>query len=764
MLLTNKRFLITVAAASLLIFGGLTMAVGQDDDADWNPKNIVDTNPVVEKTGANQLIISNDPEINRTKEGNLTLFEVTGAGTRWRYNDNNPASYRVDKARYTLKEATRIGQLSDGYREMLDNKIYVPQEQSWVDWNSVNIERVEIRGAFGQNSTDPIITDDELTSVYVKREGQTGLYRTKNVEVLYDENRESNNNDGYYVSNPGEAKIYEDTYKSHKEINRDTTKEDFEPIRNDTAIVPVIKNDSTPRTENEERWETESISVSGPKSGSHVVIDDHWAQVTNLFGAAYAGDNFVLADTNGFNASHARNYKFKTPPDYTRVDECTYYDDDGDRQTGSETHYEKWTLEFKDTKHHLQYGIPRQKVIFDGDAGIASFEKSTQRSSFTGLSRVTAKWTVNYGIKNSGSCDTDTSDSVTKKAQSVRNTGLGKAVKPATADDLDITVYKIEKSDGHELYFDIVGDQSPLENPLGKITVEANQECTNIICTDREYQDSYTFFTPWSFYTQSLYNGYELRYWDQPTQLRNSTVDPTVDKMGFFTRDYLDSGTYRISTGNTIITNIRGREVSEIYKGQDLGEQVSDNQNTTTLYRLIGGDINSHGNGEDLNDISEDSITALDVHGNEVNKEYVTRTYTATDLAITVDKQNQIVNGTLTEKESENPIQGKNITINANDVVTVTTDNNGEFSYEYDNMTTSVSAKFEGDDFRDNLGTYYEQAEANRYSPQTAYSYTAGTVLGYVTAAISNLLLFAEWMLLGLFMVWWTKYREEKPT
>jgi hypothetical protein len=122
------------------------------------------------------------------------------------------------------------------------------------------------------------------------------------------------------------------------------------------------------------------------------------------------------------------------------------------------------------------------------------------------------------------------------------------------------------------------------------------------------------------------------------------------------------------------------------------------------------------------------------------------------------------VNGTLTEKESENPIQGKNITINANDVVTVTTDNNGEFSYEYDNMTASVSAKFEGDDFRDNLGTYYEQAEANRYSPQTAYSYTAGTVLGYVTAAISNLLLFAEWMLLGLFMVWWTKYREEKPT
>lgn len=686
-------------------------------------------NPLIEdETGAYRLLTNNDHELNGTGEYD-TMYGIPVARLEQRMVAEGSPLMRVDNRTLTLSQAAQFGLLTDSYRENLYLPVQLPTDDTWQSVDEVEIVDTHFLG-FSANETHSQWTG-EGRFVWVKTKSGVGWKPVRNAEVFRERTSSDYSTGELYIDNKGEAEVYDGDIINYTEFNRQVVEETFIETGPDRSQV-VVSGD-------EPRYSLGSASVSGHWSGEHDVIVDQYASTARIDGGAVY-DDFWLVNPDGINVTVLNDYRLQTPPRYESESQCTYTSGN-ETKHGTDTEWEEWTrTDYENTVrlyHDGTYYEPQTgEYIFNID--------NPQDSTLVPYSRTEVTFTHEYGV-DSTCPGNDWSESETVTVSNTYN-ATSHNIKPATAEDLDISVYLVDKGYEREVYFDMVGDKRPEVNPLDKIELVAEG--------DRVSSKNLILRTPWIFVSQSLYDRVEMRQegfdeWRYPSTKAGASLH-------HLHRDYLDANRYKLATQGNIRVNINQKERSQVYEGVSVSPYVNSTAGNVELYQTVGGKITEVPGDRVLNN---PRAYATDVFGNRWEVDVVKREYTETNIKLEVSGSR--IDGQLVDSES-NGVSGKELSLNGARNSTVTTDSNGEFTIYIADDAPITSVEFGGDSYRAELDTYYDSSQMRITTPTNMMN-VIGTPLGYVSDMISNLMVFVEWMVLGLFIVYWLRFRDQEP-
>mgnify|MGYP000091377824 FL=1 len=150
---------------------------------------------------------------------------------------------------------------------------------------------------------------------------------------------------------------------------------------------------------------------------------------------------------------------------------------------------------------------------------------------------------------------------------------------------------------------------------------------------------------------------------------------------------------------------------------------------------------------------------AGDVWGYPVDTSVSVVRYQESRLTMTMNHSTGMVEVLLSDSTGD-PISNRLVTLDGASVQNVTTDANGRATAPVSG--TLVRAHFGGDNWREPQSQYYLETHSYGVSP-TSFVAGATDLFGYLNVAISNSLLFIEWLVLGLFALFWMRFMGEKP-
>jgi len=148
------------------------------------------------------------------------------------------------------------------------------------------------------------------------------------------------------------------------------------------------------------------------------------------------------------------------------------------------------------------------------------------------------------------------------------------------------------------------------------------------------------------------------------------------------------------------------------------------------------------------------------VFGNDIPIGDIHRvTVEPTQIVADLDTDTYELTGTLEHSQTDDPIANREIVIGGESTHTTSTNTDGEFTQTVSENVSTVDVRFEGDPLREDFDTHYAESSTKVWTGKVALN-IARMPIGYLHAMISNLLLFINWIALGLFLVWWMKYRD----
>lgn len=731
------RLAFIIGILSLATITGFAVVIGDSDGSQYEPIESADDNPEVTDNGVFRFLASNDVDENET-EIHPDIYNVSARNIQMRMAGNNSTQpvIRLDNTTFTTHQARQYARLTDGYRERLDTDTRIPTEDSWQSGSEVTIENTLLIG-FNGNETEPELSGEDGT-VYVEIASEPGQLPARNVEILQEETADDEPPGDLYIANPNEIEVYDGEMKNYEQINRDAVDNSFLNTSLNESVVPAAGYGSDTA-----RYNVQNESITGNWHGETKAIDDHYVGIARITEGALYND-FWIVNPDGIEVTTLHDYRAVIPysednPYTENAPQCSY-------QVGNETEYatpERYEYyenpsvknEFMELYHNGNWydegGLTQVFPIDDPASGM-----------ITPYSTVTVEYEHTYGVDYPSQCSEDDWEST--ESNDVTSTFSREAehpIEPAKADELDVTAYVKDTAQGREVYFDIVGDQRPEENPLGSMQITANGG-----------EDVWKVYTPWVVFPQTLYDRVETRQegWDQ----WNYTSVQTSDGPHNLHRDYMDANSYKTSARSTITVSGAGYDEAQIYEGINVGDNVINTKGDIPLYRTWGGHVFSTGSAGEFEDFE---ATATDLFGNEldVNTEFIT--YEPTDMEIDVVDDSTAVEGQLVDSDG-NGVSNREITISGGVRDSVTTDSNGEFKVGIGENATTFVAEFEGDKLRENRATHYETSKGRTFTGNLQVN-VISTPLKYLNAFISNLLVVVHWIALGLFFVWWTKFR-----
>jgi hypothetical protein len=188
-----------------------------------------------------------------------------------------------------------------------------------------------------------------------------------------------------------------------------------------------------------------------------------------------------------------------------------------------------------------------------------------------------------------------------------------------------------------------------------------------------------------------------------------------------------------------------------------LPDSIVATQNTkrTYLYDQFAGVLKS------TDQVTGESVTAQasDVWGLPVNTSVSVTRYRDSELTVTVNQSTGTAEVFLTSATGL-PLSGRPILLDGAAVDSVTTGADGRATVDV--TGTIVRAHFAGDHWRDSRPAYYLEAHGYGVS-QTLFVGGATGVLGYLSTAISNSVIFVEWLVFGIFALLWMRFMRERP-
>lgn len=686
-------------------------------------------NPLIEnEDGAYRILTNNDHELNGTDEYD-TMYSIPVARLEQRTVADGSPLMRVDNRTLTLSQAAQFGLLTDSYRENLYLPVQLPTNDTWQTLDDVEIVDTTFLG-FSANETHGQWTGNGRF-IWVKTESGVGWKPVRNAQVFLERTESEYSTGEFYIDNPSEAEVYNGDVINYTEFNRQVVEETFIDTGPDRSQVVV--------SEGEPRYSLGNASVSGHWVGEQEVIADQYASTARIDGGAVY-DDFWLVNPDGINVTVLNDYRLQTPPRYESESQCTYTSGN-ETKYGTDTKWEEWTR----TDYENTVRLYHDGTYYEPHTGEYIFNiENPQDSALVPYSRTEVTFTHEYGV-DSTCPGNDWSESETVTVSNTYN-ATSHNIKPATAEDLDITVYLIDRGYERNVYFDTIGDKRPEVNPLDKIELVAEG--------DRVGQKNLILRTPWMFVSQSLYDRVEMRQegfdeWRYPSTEANASLH-------HLHRDYLDANRYKISAQGNIGVNVDEKERSQVYEGVSVSPYVNSTAGNVELYETIGAQITEIPGDRVLNN---PRAYATDVFGNEWEVDVVKREYVETNIEL--ESSGSRIDGQLLDSDGDG-VAGKELTLSGARNSTVTTGSNGEFTIYIADGAPITSVEFGGDSYRAELSTYYDSSQ-KRITTATNMMNVIGTPLGYVSDMISNLMIFIEWLVLGLFIVYWIRYRDQEP-
>lgn len=683
-------------------------------------------NPLIESgDGPFRLLTNNDLRPNGTADHD-NIYSIPSALIQQREVAGGPPLLRIDNRTLTLYQMAQYGMLTDSYRENLYNPVRLSTNSSWTDFKDVNVVDTHFLGFTANESHGQWTNESRL--IWAKTESEPGWRRVRNAKVFRKSTDSEHSLGELYIKNKAEAEIYDGDPINYTAFNRQVVKETF--IDTGPSKSQVVMADGDPR------YRLENATVSGYWQGDKTVIMDHYASIARITeGAVY--DDFWLVNPSGINVTVLNDYRVKTPSNYESTSQCTYVENN-ETKTGNTTKFETWTRINQDSTIRLNHG----GTYYQSD-GFIFHINNPRETKLTPYSQASITFKHTYGKEstcpNSGWSTTET--------VTVSNTynSTSQNIKPVTAKDLNITVYIADKGYEKNLYFQVQGNQHPSVNPLETIEFTASGP--------RVDNKRVILQTPWIFIPQSLYDRVEMRQqgyneWKYPSTHANAPLH-------YLQRDYLDGTSYTYSGQSNIRITSDKRVQSQVFEGVSVSPYVNDTYGNIELYKTIGGKVMKVPGDRKLNN---PTAYATDIFGNRWEVDVVRRQYSETD--VTISTNDGVIHGQLTDGNGTG-VPGRTIQLYGAKNSSVTTGPNGQFTAYVAADAGITTMEFNGDPLQSNRETYYEAVKASVTTP-TNMANMIGTPIGYVSAMISNLMLFVEWILLGLFITWWIKYRDQQ--
>ena len=742
MFLPNKRTSTVIVVMVLLVIGSgvILISDGQQNDHDeYEPIESATQNPPVTDVGTYRILASNDVEVNSTAN-NDDVFSVTPQSVDLRTHNVERPILRLDGRTYTVDQTTEFAQLTDGFREALYTEYQVTTNDTWMSYEEADVASLVHIG--GSRPVDEPIMTDEDDLLFAEIEGRGGTVPVRNAEFIYE--TEDGDLQELKVLNTEAAEVYEGEFMDYTELNQKAVKETFIDTSNTTSIVPAAGHG-----DNTARYDVQTGGVSGHWQDEVEVIHDHYADVARMDeGARY--DDYWLVNPKQVNITTVYDYRTTTPDDYSSDEQCSYTSGNT-TEYGTDTKYEEWEIDESSSTMSLQND--GEYYVTENDENILQIENP--ESGRLGLySDVVINLEHTYGVDST--CPGNSwEETELVSASSAFHDPSYYTIHAADATDLTIDVYLVENSFSDEIHFDIIGDQRQEENPLSSIELKANEECIErglILCEERTHQDQYKIHSPWIFFSQSLYDRAEHRTKDSAEWVQTSVNYEDTPNLH---QDYMDAAGYRTASSNTLGVMPTMQDQSQIYEGINLGENVIDTQGDVQLYRTVGSRTT-----KPVNQLEDVEVVATDIFGNEIPVGETHRvTYEPAMIIADLDTDTREVTGTLQNTNTEEPVSNREIVIDGESVHTTTTNSAGEFTQNVSENATRVGVTFQGDPLRADLDTYYGESSTRVWTGKVALN-AVSMPIGYLHAMISNLLIFVNWIALGIFFVWWMKYRE----
>jgi hypothetical protein len=153
------------------------------------------------------------------------------------------------------------------------------------------------------------------------------------------------------------------------------------------------------------------------------------------------------------------------------------------------------------------------------------------------------------------------------------------------------------------------------------------------------------------------------------------------------------------------------------------------------------------------------SARSVDIWGVSIDTSARVTRYEQPELTVRVDDAAGTAVLSLVDGRGD-PIRGRVIDLEGANVSSVRTDSSGNATVAF--TSTIVRARFSGDDWRKVQSSYYLPTQALGVS-NTAIVVDAIEVVGHLTDAISNVMIFVEWLVLGLFAMFWMRSMRRRP-
>jgi hypothetical protein len=692
---------------------------------------------------------------------------------------------------WTVSQAVERSAFADGYRTQLDDEVHIPVEESWVPLEDVNPQRQWVVGIGQETLQSTEHPDKSLTvegeergfssgapvrNAYVRYNDTAGSFTVDNPLTAEVQNKSSGEwvpynsvtvvnetyegfesinaatvevpgqemriktadslgfmpirganivwrdaslvdrlfgySDGWSIANEAETEVYDGSYTTF-ELYHQNIVSGFEPESAGTSRVPQANGS--------DRWTAgDGGEVTLQSGANHPVVRDHWTGLAHLDpGGRFEGEingthqEFFFADPDGFRAYTPHDNRIVDPPS----------NDDG-------TTKERWTRE----------NVERTLEVTNGNETVTGgpwVDLSGGADGLTITSTVTVTYTREWGPVG-GNYNNNETVTVTSTQE------INYDLRASVNEEVDITVYAVEREQGNQLWYEIDGNNTIGDAPVSEITVDAGSEL------------SHTVTLPWQFMPMLDYDALETRT-ESGTNTESVSLDPTTPPWSS-TTDYVAGGSIESGVAGHQLQAAENASVDDY--AIHLPETVANGNHSFAVPRRFGGDASRLEKAGSFEEFDSADVTAQTIYGTGSGGTGINSTsvkhieYAETNIRATFYSGGQNENTTvqiLLEDEYGVPVPNRTLEIEGAEETTVTTDEDGRAEVVPTGGTVNIV--FSGDPLDTDADILFAQSSTTVSSPSTQGQ--SGGVFDEIGLLMEMIVFFSPVLAFGIGLAIW---------
>ena len=732
-------WLTTIGVVVLLLTSTLTGAAFEGG------LTIPDPEPGVDRTYDDtfRVLASNDPDPARGSS-TVRLYEYDNGTIRDinRTVVTQPVQLWEDSIR--PRDALVIANESDMYQSGLTGYYTIPYQDRWYtleEWNTRWGQReLRILPLYDADPSRATDTDGEYT---VEVRNSNGWW-----DPVYDAEVELNGSE-LEVTNPGTAMIHTAEYQTIVDRKIDIVEgllryselAPSEAAARSTAAVPTDNGREVFPT-------VDGASTSLVwRGGSHDLVRDAYVGFVDVTPGVWYRGRYVTQNWQ-VNTHVPWDYRVDVPSDHTESGSCTI-----GNNTYSLTRWADYRL------------LDSEAAVVNVTAGNISMHQwgpgawttlnytsplSEPRPLPIGTHTMTAELRIDvelekhYGVSSARCPEWDRIRTETRSVTFTRSV----PIETVNSDDLSVDVHVYDRPGDDVVSVEWTGQQGLTAGAAGWEYVEVQVGDKTVYVT-----------APWRFFSVSRNTAVEER-----SESETSEVAASHSYKG----RYPAMLRYRMSPANVSVLADQPADRRIWWETTRVTENGSvaatplpativatENTNPTPLYDQYAGVLKSTG------DVTGESVSAssVDIWGMPVTTDQQVTRYEEPELDVVIDDATGTAEIVLRDTDGT-PISGREVYVDGATVPVVVTNASGAATVDINSPI--VQARFNGDDWWQSHSTYYLRTQAVSVSSASVVV-DAIEVVGYLSDAISNVMIFVEWLVLGIFAMFWMRYMRRRP-